>query len=1014
MTAAAKFLKTGHFFSGVGIAVWLFLVVILFMGNHAQYIALLADHPYAIPFTVLLVALVLLGVGSSRMLAQKKSWQIGIRGVFILAIVLLLAVFMFVMFRNAIGLKLTASGPAILAFLLNSCWYLCSLLVLGLGLSAVGSSVTQRLGQRYQSPLLAIAVGVSVLVFLSTILGLLHVLYGALLGVVLAGATYYQRKQTWQNLQAWIITRYTWKITHWWELPLALTGLVTAAMYWLASLKAFPIGFDGAALYANLAHLTAQSNALPGAVQAFGWSVVMSWGELLFQSLTFSLLLSHVLYVPALLMGYQISRRWLRPAYALLLIVLVAGLPAVGFQAMIDEKVDLGLLFISLACLQLALDHQLDWAQQMTVSWWRQPAGQAILLNGWLLGFSFSIKYTALFLVIAILAIYLFHLGRYLLFGSWLLFVTGLLFLTGFYELGNLEITPAAAQLIGLGLVVTGGLLGAVLWWNNRSLLRPAVSIVTAVGIGFLLSFMPWGIKHLSEHNFAFSVDHVLYGKPTSPVLEIPKELLSLHFNRAPRHEAPSRAPFVKRTSQQQAPASTESAVPQEPVADNDNLIGDSKREELQRYIGYEKGINRYLSIPFDLALNTNVKGLRHQETGFFLLALLPLLFLTFGSGNKLRTLLTNGLVAIGGVFYLALCFWSLTEAPDTAAHIAARHAANQGNLSALSASSQDFWLQLLDACEQPFLLIGGSLAPVWKSLSELPPLVYFPLLLGMLLVIPRILRHRTRQWPAELVGLGAFCLAFGWYWLLLGNAITWYAMPLWVLLPVFLIYYFQQPELLFGKLWEKWSSVAFGGVIMMQIGLNIVILFSSSNAQQPPNILFNWPMIEYVSRMDSNYAKTLRAFDPTVQQIAQTINADQQAKVFRVNSYLQFHIDHNDQRVFEDNQLGRFAEMIRYLRNENDFFQVLKANGFRYLLYDINSPTLDQTPEQTLRKKCQKFLELIYQNPQQVTLVATDNYVEAPNTQPVRLPNGQLAAAKPELAGKTIYPGRIALFKIN
>jgi len=1000
----------------VGLAVWLFLITIFFLGNHPQYITLLTDHPYAKLLAILLVLQVALGVGSQRILTRRKTVQIGIRGVFILGGVLLLAIVYLVTFRNVIGLKYTATGPAIFAFFFNSCWYLLLLLALALALFAVGNSVTQRLNQHHRSPLLAIAVGFSLMAFLSTILGLIHGLYGVALGLVFVGALYYQRKPTWQLLQAWLVKRTTWKITHWWELPLAFTGLMIAAMYWLASLKAFPIGFDGAALYANLAHLTAQSHTLPGAVQAFGWSVVMSWGELLFQSLTFSLLLAHVLYVPALLMGYQISRRWLSPAYALLLMVLVASLPAIGFQAMIDEKVDLALLFIGLASLQLVLNHKLDEARRdTTTSWWRQPVWQVILLNGWLLGFSFSIKYTALFLVIAILAVYLFQLGRYLLFTGWLILVTGLLFLTGFYELGNLEIAPSAAQLLGLGLVAVGGFVLAWFWWKNRALFRPVVLSVVAVGIGFVLAFMPWGIKHLHEHDFAVSLKHVLYGKPTAPALEIPKDLLSLRFNRAPRRQQePGSAPFVKRTSNQQETVRTESAVPQEPVADNDNLIGDSKREELQRYIGYEKGINRYLSIPFDLTLNTNIKLLRYQETGFFLLALLPLLFLTFGSGNKRRTGLTNGLVGIGGALYLALCFWSLTEAPDVAAHIAARHAANEADLSALSVGSQGFWLNLLDTCERPFLLIGGSLAPLWKSLSELPALVYFPLLLGMLLVIPLILRHRTRQWPAELVGLGAFCLAFGWYWLLLGNAITWYAMPLWVLLPIFLIYYLQQPELLLEPSRKKWSGVAFGGVMMLQIGLNMAILFSSSNAQQPANVLFNWPMIEYVSRMDSDYAKTLRAFDPTVQQIAQIINADKSAKVFRVNSYLQFHIDHNDQRVLEDNQLGRFAGMIRYLRNENEFFQVLKANGFRYLLYDINSPTLDQTPEQTLRKKCQKFLELIYQNPQQVTLVATDNYVEAPNAQPVKLPNGQLAAAKPELAGKTIYPGRIALFKIN
>ncbi|MEO0874323.1 MAG: hypothetical protein AAFY48_06920, partial [Bacteroidota bacterium] len=203
------------------------------------------------------------------------------------------------------------------------------------------------------------------------------------------------------------------------------------------------------------------------------------------------------------------------------------------------------------------------------------------------------------------------------------------------------------------------------------------------------------------------------------------------------------------------------------------------------------------------------------------------------------------------------------------------------------------------------------------------------------------------------------------------------------------------------------------GAVIGVQLLLNIAIVFTSSQPQQANEQIYNWPMVEYASRSDLNQEKALGLFDPTSPQIIKILNREEDALIYRINTYLQFHIDKNDRRVIEDNQLQRFAEIINAVKEPENFLDVLKANQVRYILYDINSPSLDQTPEQSLRQKCITLLNLLLQSPK-AELILTDNYVEVPGAQVVRLPNGVQAAAQPGLMGKTVYQGRVALFRIN
>ena len=62
--------------------------------------------------------------------------------------------------------------------------------------------------------------------------------------------------------------------------------------------------------------------------------------------------------------------------------------------------------------------------------------------------------------------------------------------------------------------------------------------------------------------------------------------------------------------------------------------VEDARREEIQRYFGYEDLVYRYITIPYDLSMQTNQQG-RFVDVGYALFALLPISLLIFAYRKK-------------------------------------------------------------------------------------------------------------------------------------------------------------------------------------------------------------------------------------------------------------------------------------------------------------------------------------------------------------------------------------------
>ncbi len=113
---------------------------------------------------------------------------------------------------------------------------------------------------------------------------------------------------------------------------------------------------------------------------------------------------------------------------------------------------------------------------------------------------------------------------------------------------------------------------------------------------------------------------------------------------------------------------------------------------------------------------------------------------------------------------------------------------------------------------------------------------------------------------------------------------------------------------------------------------------------------------------------------DKNVSIAMRALNSDDRL-VIRVGTHLEFGIRDNHLRVMEDNTLGWLFEIYKQHRDKEEFIKYLKSLGYGYVILDLNTPSLDRTPEQSLRQKYELILSHLWQN-SKVRLVATNREV--------------------------------------
>ena len=925
----------------------------------------------------------------------------------------------------------------------------------------IGNRVFQCLSPWYARDtqrVLSLAVGISISGFVLVLLGLAGLLYGWLLWALAAGLLLWQRQPAWAFIRDLL-----WKANlrqpegRWGLLPIMLL-LIAIAVNNIAAIKLFPVGFDGSALYMNTTNLITDYHALPKGGQAFNWQIFLSLGDLLFGQMSISILLAHFSVFFSLFALYRLSRLFMGRSASWLVAALFYLNPAVSFHVLVDEKIDLGFLFITLSMLLLVLEYAVRLAGKKTAPenqvrfqlgpWEIKDEMLVLALAGWLAGYAFGVKYTGLISILAMMVYLVYREGGAKAGLAALALLLGLIFPLGVYEFGYLELGGASPWLFaGLAWLIALPLL-AWAWRSKRLHGRPLLAKLSLFALPAALAFLPWAGKNLYENrqlNFSalvegkleepqikLSVDENmqrLYQKGLEMLEERGIELDQAQIAQVntyleemnldamgpeERRDALARVRmyiYNRVLNEEQRPRMFSGQEPGTVVAPRSEREisgtvsrGRAVREEIKRYLGYEAGLPLYLSIPYDLTVNANIDIPQYLDIGFLFLLFFPLLFFS-------RRIWKNALMILVLFLIWVVSVYSLYAAAGPPAE-----AMINGRINGLLANRPGFLTPLLGglfrAIQTGTVDIGRSLHGLYAWLSGFSFLAAFAALLGLAGLGYFLLREKLAAWPPAFKGLLVFTFSFGFLWYLLGNAIVWYAFALFSLLLLIFIYFYDKPEKLAGNEPVKYTRYwMMGGISLYLVWTVALVFINTAKPRGAEQLLYLSPFVKHASGLQSKY-DTYASFIPFMSEVVTKLNENPADKVYRVGTFFNYHIRFNDQRVLEDNQLAVFEQVASRLNDKKEFFRLLKSSGFKYVLFDLGTASIDKTPEQSLSKKAQEFYNLLIYSPDAI-LLYTDNFVQDPAGGQYRFGN-TIKQGKPGIFGTLSSFGTYVLYELK
>ena len=404
----------------------------------------------------------------------------------------------------------------------------------------------------------------------------------------------------------------------------------------------------------------------------------------------------------------------------------------------------------------------------------------------------------------------------------------------------------------------------------------------------------------------------------------------------------------------------------EEPPTLGHKVVGgvQSQKEELHRYMGYERLLPKYISLPYDVNANTNVKG-AFVDIGYLFLIFLPLILLI---GIKtIRWKVAYFFLLL--LFYLfsnvtAYCAFHNISVFDVKNHISQVLATVPFGTSPLMNLKIGFTEFLVPI----YSLLDTAIAPI----SGEGDAVTLPLLLLIFVGIISLIWKQFDFSSTIKKNIAYFSVLYGFLWLLLSAGVPWYGMLLTALGVIILgVYYLkdQTRNQLFTKIFLAFSIVWL--VFSYSNRLADYDLSSGGNylgAINTASLIYSTGKYDERQVMDllyNNYSIALAE-----------INRDPNAIVYRVGTFFHYFIERNNERVIQDNQLGYFGTLSNLYPDKVELTQRLKAANCRFIILDLHTASIDATADKSLTKKYQKFLEFVRGNPA-IQMIATDRVVK-------------------------------------
>lgn len=427
-------------------------------------------------------------------------------------------------------------------------------------------------------------------------------------------------------------------------------------------------------------------------------------------------------------------------------------------------------------------------------------------------------------------------------------------------------------------------------------------------------------------------------------------------------------------------------------------------RVEVQRYMGYEILPVRYLSLPYDLTMNAN-EQVQMLDIGLLLLAFVPVV-LVLGFSDKPWMQLA----------VIASCLLLLVLSTGSGIIIGV-------DLTTISAGipELDTYLKNTAFSDAPAgVIVAGiykALAMVYSGIHTALSLVSgeqdavtYPLLLLCFSLFFYVARERFAGRECWFQGLSVFVFVYLFFWLMLSSGIVWYGF---LMLPLLTLLVFKSvfQERNQQDMQVRVSRYSFYLVLAAWIISGFANRFSNikmASLNSDPIVgkrLYDPAFVQYQVG-DFNETQVVNAFYANLTTATDQMNQELNTLIYNVGTRFNFFIRENDKRIFKDNQLDFFNQLYTKYGSAGTIIPMLKRSGFRYIMVDFNTPTLDNTPEKTLVTRYQTFINYLVNDPL-IELISTNRIVK------VVAADGS-ASNQYGIFGEVRNPGSYAVFRIK
>ncbi|MCU0820892.1 MAG: glycosyltransferase family 39 protein [Spirochaetes bacterium] len=204
---------------------------------------------------------------------------------------------------------------------------------------------------------------------------------------------------------------------------------------------------------------------------------------------------------------------------------------------------------------------------------------------------------------------------------------------------------------------------------------------------------------------------------------------------------------------------------------------------------------------------------------------------------------------------------------------------------------------------------------------------------------------NKKTQIKPESKMLIVFSIVYYAFWSWQGQGIIWYGIVF------FLPFSLGAANLVYNIIKPRWLHIMLSAAVVVSIISHLVLRSE-------------WYGNQFICRYSGGQftaSEFIESILPDYNKIVSIIE-NESAKTFRIGTFIPYFVKNNDRLLFEDNQLDAF-NCIDSEQNDEETLDRLRKLGFKYIIFDLNTASIESNPEGSLHRKVNRFVQFANSN---------------------------------------------------